>query len=179
MELRRFVLKDDQEPSIKALREAVIRRITALKGDLDIQVTPEESPVGESESNGEVESAIKQVQGQFRTVRLSLQSSYQQIVPDDHVAALWLLPHSAQLLHRYLVGQEGKTARQRLRGRTFKSPVVEFGECVWYLRLKNAGKDRPAAHTPPPFFYYYISQTGWEPKRLFSYSFYWFMATPA
>ena len=33
-----LVLKDDQEPSIKALREAVIRRITALKGDLDIRL---------------------------------------------------------------------------------------------------------------------------------------------
>ena len=29
-----------------------------------------------------------------------------------------------------------------LRGRTFKLPVVEFGECVWYLRLKSAGKDK-------------------------------------
>jgi len=67
----KFVLKDAQEPSIKALREAVIRRIAALRGDLDIQIIPEESPVGESQSNGEVESAIKQVQGQFRTMRLS------------------------------------------------------------------------------------------------------------
>ena len=138
----KFVLKDDQEPSIKALREAVIRRITALKGDLDIQIIPEESPVGESQSNGEVESAIKQVQGQFRTMRLSMQSSYQQIIPDDHIAALWLLPHSAQTLNRYLVGQDGKTARQRLRGRTFKALAVEFGECVWHLRLKSAGKDK-------------------------------------
>ena len=40
------------------------------------------------------------------------------------------------------MGQDGKTARQRLRGRTFKSPVVEFGACVWYLRLKSAGKDK-------------------------------------
>ena len=60
------MLKDDQEPAIKALREAVIRRINAIKGDVNIQVITEESPVGESQSNGEVESAIKQIQGQFQ-----------------------------------------------------------------------------------------------------------------
>ena len=56
------MLKDDQEPAIKTLREAVIRRIHAIRGDLNIQIITEESPGGESESNGDVESAIKQVQ---------------------------------------------------------------------------------------------------------------------
>ena len=46
----KFVLKDDQEPAIKSLREAVIRRVGAIKGE--VQVIPEESPVGESQSNG-------------------------------------------------------------------------------------------------------------------------------
>ena len=76
----KFVLKDDQEPAIKALREAVIRRINAIRGDVHIQVITEESPVGESQSNGDVESAIKQTRGQSRTMRLSTQSNYQQIV---------------------------------------------------------------------------------------------------
>ena len=113
-----------------------------MKGEVDIQIIPEESPVGESQSNGDVESAIKQVQGQYRTMRLSMQSSYKQVIPDDHVASVWLVPHSAQTLNRYLVGQDGKTARQRLRGRVFKTPLVEYGECVWYLRAKSAGKDK-------------------------------------
>ena len=93
-------------------------------------MTPEESPVGESQSNGEVESAIKQVRGQFRTMRLSMQSSYGEIILDNHIAILWLLPHSAQTLNRYLIGLDGKTARQRSRGRTFKAPIVESRECI-------------------------------------------------
>ena len=32
--------------------------------------------------------------------------------------------------------------RQRLRGRTFKNAVVEFGECVRYLKPKSAGRDK-------------------------------------
>ena len=40
------------------------------------------------------------------------------------------------------MGQDGKTARQRLRGRVFKTPSVEYGICVWYLKAKSAGKDK-------------------------------------
>ena len=32
-------------------------------------MTLEESPVGESKSNGDIENAIKQVQGHFRTIK--------------------------------------------------------------------------------------------------------------
>ena len=35
----KFVMKDDQEPAIKALREAVIRRVGAIKGD-GVQIIP-------------------------------------------------------------------------------------------------------------------------------------------
>ena len=137
----KFILKDDQEPSIKALREAVIRRVTAIRG-AEVQIIPEESPVGESQSNGEVESAIKQVQGHIRTLRLNLQARYQEVLPDKHKIITWLVPHAAQCLNRYLVGVDGKTARQRLKGKVFKTPVVEFGECVWYLKPKSVGKDK-------------------------------------
>ena len=93
-----------------------------------MQIIPEESPVGESQSNGKVESAIKQVQGQYRTMRLSVQSNYRQVILDNHIAAVWLVPHRAQTLNKYLLGQNGKTARQRLRGRVFKTPLVEYGD---------------------------------------------------
>ncbi len=44
----KIVFKCDQEPAIVALRDAV-------KRELQMAVVPEESPVGESQSNGEVE----------------------------------------------------------------------------------------------------------------------------
>ena len=52
------------------------------------------------------------------------------------------MPHSAHTLNRYLIGLDGKTARQRLRGRAFKAPIVEYAECIWYLNSKSVGKDR-------------------------------------
>ena len=38
----KFVIKTDQEPAIKTLRDSVMRRITALRGEVDMQIIPEE-----------------------------------------------------------------------------------------------------------------------------------------
>jgi len=64
----RMVLKSDQEPSIKALLEAVKRE----QGEA-VEIQPEESPVGEHQSNGDAENSIRTVQAQTRTMRAALQ----------------------------------------------------------------------------------------------------------
>ena len=47
------------------------------QGDRSVKkVVIEESPVGESQSNGEVENAIKEIQGHFRTVKAQIQARY-------------------------------------------------------------------------------------------------------
>ena len=51
----RLIIKSDQESSIKALIEAVIN-------ERPEEIVQEESAVGESQSNGEVEAAIIVVQ---------------------------------------------------------------------------------------------------------------------
>ena len=58
----KIVLKCDQEPAIVSLRDAI-------KRELGTTTVPEESPVGESQSNGEVEGAIKLIKAQIRTMR--------------------------------------------------------------------------------------------------------------
>ena len=52
---KRLILKSDQERSIKALKDAVKERM------MDIELVLEESPVGEHQSNGEVENAVKRM----------------------------------------------------------------------------------------------------------------------
>ena len=120
-----FVLKSDQEPAIMAFKEAVSRRITAIKGD-GVQIIPELSPVGESQSDGDVESAVKQVQGHFRTLRLHLQAHYAEEIPDNHPVLTWLIMHSTLTMNRYQIGIDGRTPRQRLKGRNFNREVTEF-----------------------------------------------------
>ena len=106
-----FVFKSDQGPAVLALKEAVTRRITAIKGE-GVQIVPEVSLVGESQSNGDVENAAEQVQGQFRTIRSQLQSKYKTRVNENSEVLAWLVTHAAHSLNRYLVGTDGWPPRQ-------------------------------------------------------------------
>ena len=64
---KRTVFKSDGEPAIVALKEAV-------KAEQDTELICEESPVGEHQSNGEIEATIRQVQGQIRTMKDALET---------------------------------------------------------------------------------------------------------
>ena len=46
----------------------------------------------------------------------------------------WLIRHSAQVINRYRVGEDGKTNWERIKGKKFKREVPEFEECVWFVR---------------------------------------------
>ncbi len=65
--LRRVVIKSDQEPALKDL----LRTVKAERPE-EIELQPEESPVGESKSNGEIERAIQTIRGQVRALKLGL-----------------------------------------------------------------------------------------------------------
>ena len=58
----KIVFKSDGEPAIISLNEAV-------KRESEIDIVLEESPVGEHQANGDIERAIRQVQGQFRFMK--------------------------------------------------------------------------------------------------------------
>ena len=66
---RDIVLKSDQEPAMRAVIEAVIGQ------RVENSTMKEHSQVGESQANGAVESAIKSVQGQIRTLKMDLEAN--------------------------------------------------------------------------------------------------------
>jgi hypothetical protein len=132
---RRVIIKSDQEASIVALKGAV-------KRELELEVSFEESPVGEHQSNGAVENAIKRVQGQIRTVRDALESRIGERVKGGDNVFTWLVRNAAASMNRYQVGSDGRTAHERLRGRRFRRDVAEFGESVLYIRAESVGKDK-------------------------------------
>ena len=61
-EHKKIILKSDQEPSIIALRDEIIKQ-------REEETIPEESQVAESQSNGPVERAVQTIQGQTRTMK--------------------------------------------------------------------------------------------------------------
>ena len=50
----------------------------------------------------------------------------------------WIIEHAAQLKKRYMVGADGRTPTERLRGRGVQRPVYELGEKVLFLPLAPA-----------------------------------------
>ena len=88
------------------------------------------------------ENAVKQVQAMARTYKLALEKRLGVEIGEDHPIMPWLIKHGAANKNRLHLGKDGMTAQRRLRGRNFRRSIVEFGECVWYLKPKSKGKDK-------------------------------------
>ena len=132
---KRIILKSDNEPAIIALKDAI-------KQERSEEIIKEESPVGESASNGEIENAIKQVEGQLRTIKSSLEQRYGEKLAPTHMSVPWLVRHSAELIDRYSIGHDGRTNYQRRKGKKFGTNTVEFAEAIMYLIPKSIGRDK-------------------------------------
>ena len=119
------VAKCDQEPSMKKLVED-IGRARAVEGGG--RWVTEHSPVGASASNGVVERGIQSVEGQVRVLKLALEKRWNVEIPSSHPVVPWVVEYASYLLNRYEVGHDGKTAYERLKGKSSKGWGIEFGE---------------------------------------------------
>ena len=70
----------------------------------------DESPVGESASNGLVERAIQDAQAQMRTLKLALEYRYQNRIEDSHPILPWLVKHASMIINIARQGEDGRTA---------------------------------------------------------------------
>ena len=84
----------------------------------------EESPVGEHQANGSIENAIKYIKSQFRTFKDALDTRYHSKYSGDHPSIPWLFKHSADIINRTAIGNDGKTAFRRWKGNTFTHKVA-------------------------------------------------------
>ena len=132
---RKIILKLDDEPAIVALK-------AAAKMEGRAEVIMEESPVGDSPSNGLAEGAVKIIQGLVRTIAEATAGRYEEKVPRESPTYPWMVRHAAASYNRYAVGTDGKTAHMRLKGKRFTKEVVEFGEFLHYLKLNSKGQDK-------------------------------------
>ena len=109
------------------------------------QVVLEQSPVGESQSNGRVESAIGRVKGQIRALKLDVEANYKTKLSDSHPIWPWLIEYAAQTLHVFgATREDGLSPAQRIRGKTAQGPRARIGEKVVYKHMKTV---RPESDT--------------------------------
>ena len=133
----RIILKCDQENPIAAVQQEVI------KNRPDVATVPRHSPVGESQSNGRVENAIRRVQEQVRAFSDQLKARTGVSLGTDHPVFEWLVEWAATTLTRFVIRGDGKTSYEKIGGRTRDNlPIATFGERVCYLPLKTNKRDR-------------------------------------
>ena len=140
---KEITMKSDTEPAILALRDSVSRKCNA-------EVITEDTPVGDHQSNGGIENAVKNIRGMIRTVRDAVEESMGEPIKDDSVLMPWLVEHAANLVTVCQVGRDGRTPHERLRGKRPPQALVPFGEKVLFQSLRQ---DRRANKAEPRFDY--------------------------
>ena len=101
---------------VKNIKEDDVDIMDYVPGGPGGVVILENSPVGESQSNGSVEIAIKQVQHQIRKLKDHLEGHTQREIKNDN--AIWplLIQYAGQVIYSHKVFKvDGRTAIQRIR----------------------------------------------------------------
>ena len=129
---KRIILKSDQEPALVALLDEVKPR---WGGD----IIPERSIVQDSQGNGMIESGIRTVSGQIKTMKSSLEEHLGEI-GSDHICIAWMVEHAAFLISMLGIGRDGKEPYKLLKGKSWSGVVYEFGEGVQFKPIKTKGR---------------------------------------
>ena len=108
-------LKGDQEPALQDLLNKVARLRMPAKTFI------EQSPVGESESNGVVERGIQTLQSEIRVLKDAFKTRINEKLKGDDNILAWLVKYAGVAVKRFEVGHDGKTPYERLRGKRSKS----------------------------------------------------------
>ena len=98
-----------------------------MKARTGLEAITEESPVGEPQSNGRVDRAVRTVRGQIRTMKEAIDSRLQDRSPRHHPVLPWLPRHAAASMVRYNVGNGGITSHDRWKGKKFNHDVTDCG----------------------------------------------------
>lgn len=125
-----LIMKSDGEPVLVALKDAVMQ----YHGGINI---PEYPAKGKKAEHGLIEEAGETVREYACTFISQIEAGAKGTPPLNSNLHLWLVRWAAVCYSRYAVGKDGRTAYERLRGRTCKAIVVPMGEKVWYKKSKG------------------------------------------
>ncbi len=127
----KLIIKADNEPALQALVRQVLTAARVECPSIE-QMSKEEPPAYDSQSNGSVELGIRLIRGMFRTAKCCLEARLGKTIPVQHALIPWMLEHVCLLMNVLVRGNDGLTSWQRLRGRPFGQQLVGFAEMVIY-----------------------------------------------
>ena len=97
----KVLVRSDNEPAIvKLLKESLAaHKVEGLEHPLPY----------DSQSNGAIEAAVKQVRGRMKTLKLCLERWIGKRISPGHPIAAWLVAHCAAVIRFRVRGVDGKT----------------------------------------------------------------------
>ena len=102
-----------QETSIVALVNEMLRRSTT-PGDMYYGLihtsVPENSAVGEKQSNSRAETSAQTFDDMLKTYKSVMKARMGCHLPSNHPVVYWLTQHAAHTYNRYFVNDDGKNA---------------------------------------------------------------------
>ena len=143
--VRRFINLSDGEPAMKALKEA------SAQSNPHVEAISRETPVGDHQANGSIESAVRQLKSQMRALRLGLERRLGKVLAEDDPVLCWIATFAGDIIARYRKGSDGKTPWQRETGRRWAGEALEFGEKLFIKEAKERGG---------------VAKKDWEPRLL-------------
>ena len=116
-----IIVKSDQENAIELLVEDVVNQRPEEKTFV------EEAPKNSKGSAGLVERAVQEMEGRIRALFLSLSKRLGRELDARERIVAFIPEYAAYLYNRLIVGEDGKTAYQRMKGKKPTVLGVEFG----------------------------------------------------
>ena len=115
---KRILVRSDNERSLSSLIERVTCNLTAV--ELVLMTFPEG------------DHAVREINAQTRILRSQLEQRLGSRIDEKDPLISWIPRHAANCVSRYRLMDDGRTPDQRRCGKTWKRPVVEFGESVHF-----------------------------------------------
>ena len=136
----KIVLKSDQENPILDMLNDVCKQ----RGkESDSAVTLVESSLkGESQSNGIAERVVQDLEEGVRTHKLDLEAKLKTTVRKSRPCISWMVENVADIINKFKIGHDGRTACERLKGKTYNKGVIhEFWSVIlhWILEKPQGG----------------------------------------
>ena len=78
-----------------------------------VVTVPEQSPVGERRSNGDIECTVEEVEGSIRSVKSDLEHKQKIEIDRRHPILAWLPTYVADEISRHRMGPDGRIAEKK------------------------------------------------------------------
>ena len=133
----RVILRSDNEPALLQVVSDALEglRIQNLDG-----ATSEGSVPYDPQTAGAAEVTVRNLKGQIRAMQLTLDRCLGMHVPPKHPLMTWLVEHAAFVRFTGVIGSDGKSAYNRVRGVEHNLRFPFFGGRIRYKgRAKEGG----------------------------------------